>query len=354
MKRKTWQSPNSTSIRALYTEQALLLEAHEQENAAIIDMAWVSNLVPAGQLVLIKKGQGLAKGFFCLRSEQYAFLGWPVKKIADCVDFVIDEDLRRLPWVVVTDPKQVWVVPTRATRPLRAMVAQRTTKSLKIGCMWAIDGEKIPLLKWQCQRGFANVSEECLKKLKAHLGAEDIVQPGASVESEDALVTDLVVHLEPSISEDALLQRLQQKTIEEVGVGEEPVGNMGQDVLDDCLLTADRKAVMDDMKELKQEEKTRALRRLRALSAVKQASSSLKKPRSQPKLSKAFLAVQAQRKAKGERWWASIHHDTKSVDMSSPSALWPMRSRARAVSYFIIWTLPVLAGPSVGRKGAST
>lgn len=53
------------------------------------------------------------------------------------------------------------------------------------------------------------------------------------------------------------------------------------------------------------------------MSVVKQVAKKLKS-HAKPVIPKAFAAVQAQRKAKGDRWWASIHHDTDLVEMFKP------------------------------------
>ena len=112
----------------------------------------------------------------------------------------------------------------------------------------------------------------------------------------------MTVAIEPNIDEDELLERLQKRTIEEVGMVDDG-DTLNQEVIDDCLLQADRKVVQEELKEMKSAEKERMARKLRAVTAVKRVAPKLPKKKKGP-MSAAALEVQKMRKSTGDRWWA--------------------------------------------------
>ena len=315
---KTWESPNSMTIRLLYGELNMMVSAFEKKDPTILSKAWVTGLIPACQMIVWKPPIGNAEAFFALWNSKVSVQTWPLARNDSFLDLktaVLKS--KRLPWRSFTELDELYVMPVKAACPLHALICRRQGKDVKVGVQHLIEGKAISLKSWLSARAFAGIPETTLSKLKVLLDAPDFAVLDGKVDAEEALVVDLVHKCEPNITPSDLEERLNLRHLVSLPL-EENDADLTQEVLDDCLLASDRKKAMEDAEDSKEVSKKLRKKRIATHHLVQKLTPKLKKDGKQ-KPSTAMVKADELKKKHGDRWWASIVHDTCLVDQLKPS-----------------------------------
>lgn len=187
------------------------------------------------------------------------------------------------------------------------MLARRSGKDVPLGIFLKNSGKPVPLLGWHQRRGFANVHEGTLERLRNHLGVDTLGiggdVPGLHV--GDGLACALVMHLNPKISSDELMAAMAARRSQSTeGTGFEVDPDMTQSVLDDVMLPPDRK-LFNDEKVARDEKRAKAKKRRASIqSLIQSLAPCLSKSKAKP--SRASVEVEARIRQHGARWWNGI------------------------------------------------
>jgi hypothetical protein len=177
-----------------------------------------------------------------------AMVAWPMDVNGDYVTWGSPTKLEP---VLVDDYERWLVLPTRAVSCLHILVAKSDANpSNKFGSIFKITGNMIPVLDWNVDKCFANVSEFTLKKMMHHEKVDETlsVSVGENVTYEDALALSLTAALRTTFTEEdariALNKRRLVDTPEDYGKVKTLVE---EDILFDTLLPQDFRTVKEDV-----------------------------------------------------------------------------------------------------------
>lgn len=277
MGEQNWATFNSQIVKRLFAEAQALLVAHQNDNAEVLNNSWMTDLLPEKQVIIIRPDV-VQEAYMCVANLGCSAIVWPLKKHERLIELRTDI-AGALPWRALSSLDGVFVLPTQAASPLHAMLARRSGKDVPLGIFLKNSGKPVPLLQWHQRRGFANVHEGTLERLRNHLGVDTLGiggdVPGLHV--GDGLACALVMHLNPKISSDELMAAMAARRSQSTeGTGFE-----------------------EDEKRAKAKK-----RRASIQSLIQSLAPRLSKSKAKP--SRASVEVDARIRQHGARWWNGI------------------------------------------------
>ena len=251
---QTW-TPHT--IKRSYGEQALMLAAHHARDKTMIPKAvWKTPTMPENQVIIIRPKQpegakpAPLKAYYTLWNSGPAMLAWRCTR--DCKgDPHVHIDSKEKPeHIFVTDFKEVFVVPTQASSPLRCLIEQKNNPQLKsVGCVLKTTlKEPKTLLAWQTEQGFAHVDEETIGKVATDLQVKPLPNDCIAVGScADRYVAQIALDAKPKMSPQELTELLHKKASCEDEAHDTEF--LDQELLDEVFDQTERQNAMDRKRE---------------------------------------------------------------------------------------------------------
>ena len=170
-KAQDWKTFTRTTMKQVYGDRALMLEAFTSKNYNLFEKAWMSAVIPEGQIIIIRAA-GETQAFYNLEVQGPACLMFPLHRVEGNKTFVefdhTDPAARNLQHKAIADLDKVFVVPTQLVSPLHALVMKKKAPATKAGVQLKIVDKPIPVLQFQATKEFGGVPETSMKKLYQH------------------------------------------------------------------------------------------------------------------------------------------------------------------------------------------
>ena len=237
------------TIKKAWAESALMQQAYEKKDRAMVAKSWRTALAPVRGVILVRRKPETHDGpvkatraYFVLYNTGRAALCWRVRGMAE---FHIHLDPAASPeYIVLPDFEEFKTLDLRGASPLRCLIQARTDERIRhIGCELLVEGAGQDILTWQRKRGFANIPEAILKRLALDRGAPELpAEAIASGDESDRVVCRLTLQDEPAISPEELTERLTKRAFLEDNVQDLEI--VDQQILDDVMPLYDRQESM--------------------------------------------------------------------------------------------------------------
>jgi len=120
MKEKDWESYSPHSIRRLYGEMALMVQAYERKSAELVTESWRTWFLPEFTMV-VERSPESTEGHFVLCNLGSAVVTWPCRRIGHAI--VLEENpakVKELKFKSTSSFNNVYVLPCAACSPLHA------------------------------------------------------------------------------------------------------------------------------------------------------------------------------------------------------------------------------------------
>ncbi len=296
-----WQTWNSMTVRNAYAETFVMRQAYENTDASILTG---SAMVPAGQVICVKPDV-VRECYFTLQNLRIAFQVYLCSNKGHTVHLDRDPDTASVEWRCIKSWDDIYVIPTRSGSPLHSMIVKKKTPNVSIGAQLIVAGSPVKVLQWQLNNGFAGIREEELKLIKKHLNAKTTV-----------LATDLIMHLEPKITEDEMTSRLHLRKLTDYGC---PTGEteLDQAIISDTMLASDRNNFMRAQEEETKVGAQRKERGTRITKLLEHIRPKLKKSKA-PNLG-LKTKIETQKRKHGEMWFMKILGDAAVIEEYKPT-----------------------------------
>ena len=294
-----WVNFNAQSLMERVGETQLLLHMHRHQKWSLADTRWRSQLLPEGFVIKGPLGPDI-EGALVIRSYNGACLLWPCSKVA-AKHLVLDFEVKQLCWHIV-ETLEPYVVFTTSVLSLANRFFQNWVHGYESIIFEVRDST--PLLEFQAKRGFTSICEACLQclcdELEVTVSNSDAV-PGQG--HRDLLALSLVAHILPETTEQQALEIFLTSYHNDDDRGQNLIGYISDDLVEDVLLVADQETTKEFVKERKKAVEAREVARTAIKLFVKQKFGKIagqSKPRKQTK-----SALKAEQDAR-QRWVAKL------------------------------------------------
>lgn len=305
-----WPSFTPASMQTLFIDLHLMMHASAEGNWDMVEDAWHSSLVAEGVVL-----HGGADSYFVLKQYSRGLVVWPVVINDDCI-MELDLKVEELKIIHIFD-LETWAV--MVPKPASPMRLRSEGAQASAGFVLRVSPKPLTIQQHLMQTGFANISEDAMKKLYVEWDIDEPTMTEAAKEDVSlALSMGMLCNLDKKISEDEAVKRVLKYRFDDENWSTCPKVDL--EFMRDTILEGDREKISkvlekDEVKITKRQAARQKFataartlyneRRTTSTSGTAKASATTRKP-----TEKQVQAATAKIKAQGVRVYAALSSDS--------------------------------------------